>query len=96
MNITIMQFENLVDGLIEGAANSFNFNDNSFLPEEARSALNDFVGANVDSVNISGTRNDVLRDIIYQYCVNLRCTKFEDRRTGVWLMRVTVLSFMWM
>ena len=49
-----MQFENLVDGLIEGAADSFNFNDNSFLPERARSALNEFVDANVSNINISG------------------------------------------
>ena len=52
-----MQFENIVDGLIEGAANSFNFDNNSFLPEVAQSALNGFVGANVDNINISGTDN---------------------------------------
>lgn len=51
--VNFSQFENLVDGLIEGAADSFNFNDNSFLPEEARSALNGFVDANVSNINIS-------------------------------------------
>lgn len=51
----IMQFESLVDGLIEGAADSFNFNNNSFLPEDARSALSGFVRANVNNINISGT-----------------------------------------
>ena len=49
-----MQFENLVDGLIEGAADSFNFTDNSFLPDQARSALDGFVGADVSEINISG------------------------------------------
>jgi hypothetical protein len=54
-SLNYLQFENLVDGLIEGAADSFNFNNNSFLPEDARTALNGFVDANVDSINISGT-----------------------------------------
>ena len=58
-----MQFENLVDGLIEGAAESFDFNNNSFLPQDARSALNGFVGANVDSINISGIYIAILGDI---------------------------------
>lgn len=44
-----------MDGLIEGAAESFNFTENSFLPDEARRAINDFVGANVSSINITGS-----------------------------------------
>ena len=53
--IISMQFENLVDGLIEGAADSFNFNDNSFLPNDAQTALDGFVNASVGNINISGT-----------------------------------------
>ena len=43
-----------MDGLIEGAAGSFNFTNTSFLPEDAQNAINDFVGSNVSAINITG------------------------------------------
>ena len=55
-----MQFESLVDGLIEGAAGSFDFNNNSFLPESARMSLEGFVNANVGSIDIASTYMYVL------------------------------------
>lgn len=49
------QIETLVDGLIEGAAESFNFTENSFLPDQALDAINEFVNASVQNINITGT-----------------------------------------
>ena len=52
--ICYTQVENLVDGLIEGAAGSFNFTNTSFLPENAQDAINMFVDSDVAGINITG------------------------------------------
>ena len=44
----------MVDGLVNEAANNFNFTNTSFLPEQAQMSLNMFVGANVQDINITG------------------------------------------
>ena len=55
VHFLILQFENLVDGLIEGAAGSFDFDTDSFLPARARMSLEGFVNASVGSIDIAGT-----------------------------------------
>ena len=45
----------MVDELVNGAADSFNFTDTSFLPMKAQTALSQYVQANVQDINITGS-----------------------------------------
>lgn len=49
----IFQIENMVEGLVNEA---FQFTNTSFLPEEAMTSLQEFVDADVQSINITGKR----------------------------------------
>ena len=45
----------MVDNLNKDAAGTFNFTNSSFLPDQTRMSVNEFVDANVQNISIIGT-----------------------------------------
>ena len=53
--LLFLKVQEMVDNLNKDAAGTFNFTNSSFLPDQTRMSVNEFVDANVQNISITGT-----------------------------------------